>query len=370
VCAATIRNYRSVEITRAAAGWINAGNEVFMLTFTAPHEVGMALSPLLGMISAGFRSVIRGRRWRRLCDELGIKGTIRSLEITCGSHGWHPHLHVLLFIGGELDAVQLAAMHFYFKGTRTGDVETPGAWGRFVASVCRDCGKRKVRNVRAKDPCVCDGPAYKAPSYRHGVHIERCYTPEDAAAYICKTQETHKNVGVEVARPDMKSARGEHRVPFEILASAAEGNEADRRLWHEFEQATKAKKCITWSRGLRALVLPPVKRDGDDWLAELTDEEIAGLEPVFGDGQGDHVEPAGDPGSLEGDVVARVSPLAMRYGRFIPGFRVTALEAFEDGGIDHLAEVVKVLGFGVSWDCDGLVPLIVPQLRELRDRGG
>lgn len=373
VCAATIRNYRAVEVNRGAAAWINAGNEVYMLTFTARHVAVMALAGLLNLISAAFRSVIRGRPWRRLCGELGIAGHVRSLEVTqSGLNGWHPHLHVLLFVEGRLDGRGLAQLHRYFKGTRIGGVETPGAWGRFIQSVCQVCGKQKVRDVRAKDPCVCGGPVYDPPSYQHGVHIERCYSAEDAANYICKTQETHKNVGAEVTRADMKTARGEHRVPFQILASAAGGNEADLRLWHEFEQATKGRKCITWSRGLRDIVraVMPDLREPGPWLVdELTDEEVAALEPVFTDESGDHVEPGGslDPGW---DAVARVSPLAMRHARLIPEFRVTVLEAFEDGGIDHLAEVVTALGFEVRWDGDGSVPLIVPVLRELKDRGG
>ena len=39
-------------------------------------------------------------------DELGIVGTIRSLEVTCGPNGWHPHLHVLIFAGADVEWVQ------------------------------------------------------------------------------------------------------------------------------------------------------------------------------------------------------------------------------------------------------------------------
>jgi hypothetical protein len=398
-----------VEISQAAAAWIQADNEVYMLTFTARHVAVMALAALLNLISAAFRSVIRGRPWRRLCDELGIAGTIRSLEVTHGANGFHPHLHCLLFIEGTLDNAGLAKLDLYFKGQRAasvGEPDIPGAWGRFIESVCRDCGKQKPGEnacacdgpacsrlaglpepkparcdlhglksehcrscgKRKEDVCTCGGPVYEAPSYEHGVHIERCYTPEDAAKYICKTQESHKNVGSEMARSDMKTARGEHRVPFQILASAAEGNEADARLWHEFEAATKGKKCITWSRGLRDVIwcATPEPLEVGFSPVELTDEEIVALEPVdLDDDEIGHVPPRAIPDSPDDDVVARVSPLAMRHARLIPGFRMTVLEAFEAGGVDHLAEVVRDLGFEVRWDCDGLVPLIVPVLRAL-----
>ena len=205
----------------------------------------------------------------------------------------------------------------------------------------------------------------RPPDPVHGVKIERCYSGKGAAEYVCKTQEGH-SVGIEMGRADIKHARGEHRTPFQILASADDGSEDDLRLWHEFEVATKGRKAITWSHGLRDAVSEvwPDPLPGEDWLVDLTDEEIVTLEPTYSDESGDHVEPKCGPDS---DVVAEVSPLALRHARLIPEFRVIALEAFEDGGIDHLAEVVRSLGFEVAWDRDGLVPLIVPVLVACRD---
>jgi hypothetical protein len=358
VCAATIRNYRAVEVGQGAAAWIDAGNEVYMVTFTAPHEVGMALADLLDLISDGFRSMLSGRLWagtkeRRvparmgkrgvmlparyypakpgMRQKLGIAGTIRSLEVTYGPHGFHPHLHVLVAVRGEFDAARRAAFEVYFRDR----------WRRYIVS-----------------------QGYKPPSDLHGVKVERCYSGEGAADYVTKTQEGH-SVGIEMARADIKRARGEHRTPFEILASAATyTSEADVRLWHEFERATKGRKCITWSHGLRdaiAAVMPePVH--AEDWLVtDLTDEEIVALEPTFTDEDGnDHVEPRG---SADAETVAQVSSGAARRARSVPGFRVTILEAFEDGKLDGLADVLGSLGFELRWDRDPLVPAIVPLRR-------
>jgi hypothetical protein len=330
VDAAQIRNFRAVEISHATAIWIDAGNEAYMVTFTASHNLMMGLAALLTLISRAFSRVIAGRAWRDLKDGLGIVGTVRSLEVTHGGRGWHPHLHVLVYVEGALDACGLARFDAYFRQQ----------WRRFITATCQDCGQLKGRG---KDACTCGGPGYPPPSDQHGVKIERCYSGEGAAEYICKTQEGH-NLGAEMARADQKTARGEHRVPFQILASAAEGNERDLRLWHEFEQATKGRKCITWSNHLRDIIwaVAPVTEPDPDWLVELTDEDIVGLE------------------SMDGETVARVSRLAMRRGRSIPGFRVTLQEAFEDGGVDGLAATVRRLGFEVLWDRDPLIPLIVP----------
>ena len=69
-----------------------------MITFTAPHDMGMKLKPLLSAIADGFRTVISGRAWIKLRKRLAIIGTIRAMEVTYGEHGWHPDLHVLVDI--------------------------------------------------------------------------------------------------------------------------------------------------------------------------------------------------------------------------------------------------------------------------------
>ncbi len=343
MCGAKIRRGRSLEISQAAATWIDAGNEVYMITFTASHVSTMALAALLTLISAAFRSVISGRAWLGLKDELGIVGTIRSLEATHGANGWHPHLHVLVFVEGKLDARGLLKFHRYFRGQVVGGEEIPGRWGRFITSVCQGCGKRKMCSSRAKDSCACRGPAYKAPSYEHGVQIERCFSGSGAAEYICKTEITKRSPGNELARGDMKAGRGEHRVPFEILASAGEGNEDDLRLWREYEQATNGHQCITWSKDLRLIIQEsaPGRAQDEDWLAEMTDEELADLE-------------------VNGEPVARVDAEAMDQARSIPGFRLSIVEAYEDQGLDGLLAFAEAAGFEVV---SGTVPLIVLAVR-------
>lgn len=354
VCAATIRNYRAVEVGNGAATWIDAGNEVYMVTLTAPHDLGMKLDSLLDLISRSFSTVIGGGLWcgtperyvparmgKRgkmlparvyparpgIRDQLGIAGTVRSLEVTHGEHGWHPHLHVLVFVRGQLSASGLQKFDAHFRRQ----------WHKAIAA----------RHPRPPDPV-------------HGVKIERCYSGEGAADYVCKTQEGH-GVGIEMARGDIKRARGGHRTPFEILASAVTyDSEADVRLWHEFERATKGRKCITWSNGLRDAIadVAPELVLAEDWLVDdLTDEEIVALEPTFEDEYGNpHVEPAT---CADADTVATVSRAAARHARSVPGFRVTVLEAFEDGKHDGLADAVSALGFELAWGRDPLVPAIV-----------
>lgn len=325
VCGAKIRNYRSDEISRFCAAWIGKGNSVYMVTLTAPHDLAMRLALLLSMIANSYRSVISGRPWTRLKDALGIIGTIRALEVTCGCNGWHPHLHTLVFIEGQADA--LAPLHLYFADR----------WARFVTGTCRQCGKR----IRKKTGiCSCGGKGYRRPDPVHGVKVVKCYAPAEAGEYICKTQDG-KNPGHEMARSDMKSGTSEHRTPFEILADfMATGDKDHLNLWHEYEKATKGHQAITWSPALVKL-----RKDLLD-VDDKTDDEIVEQE-------------------VDGEPVADITKGAMRYMAKVPGLRTAILDAYELGGIGQVAEVGRDYGLLLV-----RMPDRLPRIYRMRGRQG
>ncbi len=301
VCQAKIRNGRAIEISEFTAEWIRRGGEVYMVTLTAPHDLGMALSLLMVLISNAFTSVIAGGAWVKLRDQLGIAGCIRALEVTYGENGWHPHLHVLVYCRDPLDAAGLAAFTLHFQRK----------WDRFVTKA-----------------------GYRAPSAQHGVRVERCYNGGGAADYICKTQDG-RNPGNEMARSDMKTSRDGHRMPFDILAAAGTGERAELELWWEYEQATFRRRCITWSPVLREL--------RQEWLnaEDKTDDELAAPE-------------------VDGEVVTQVTAGAIRRITCIPGLRARLLDAWETGGLDGLAAVAARHGFVLLPGLAGRPPVLCP----------
>ena len=126
VCSAKIRAGRAEEIAAGAASWDQAVNSVYMITLTAPHDMGMKLSALLPVIADSFRKVISGRAWLKVKAVAGVAGTIRSIEITHGANGWHPHLHVLVFCRGDPGAEGLAALGSVSARSGTGPSPGPG----------------------------------------------------------------------------------------------------------------------------------------------------------------------------------------------------------------------------------------------------
>lgn len=236
-CQGKILARRAEDASAAAAAWTDAGNTVYMLTVTMAHDDGMPLRALLPTVAGGWRFVQNGRAWRSLRAAFGVAHLIRSVEVTHGPNGWHPHLHVLLFLRGHQDANAMAALLVHVRAR----------WGDYL--------------VRA---------GYRRPHAVHGVTIAECHSAAEAGAYVAKTDD-HRAAGNELARGDLKQGKAGHRTPLEVLAGFRDtGDLADLGLWREYERATKGHQRLTWSRGARAELLPDV--------ADATDQEIAAEE--------------------------------------------------------------------------------------------
>jgi hypothetical protein len=311
VCSAKIRNQRAVEISGATARWHRAGNSVLMSTFTFPHDMGMPLKELLPVVADGFRALISGRAWAGtparhiperpskrggmlpakyypakpgLRDRLGIVGYIRSIEVTHGANGWHPHAHSLTYARGEMPAEDIVQLIVYQRKR----------WASWIT-----------------------GQGYRVPDAHHGVDVAMCYSAAEAGAYIAKTQDG-ASPGNELARSDLKQGRGGSRTPFEILDDFRwTGDAADLALWHEYERATKGHQCITWSKGLREILA----------VEERTDEEIAAEE-------------------TGGQDIAQISSAVWCRIVTIPGLDAAVLDAAEDAGLIGINQLLARHGIG------------------------
>lgn len=299
VCSSHIRAARAEEIAQAASVWVLAGNSVFLSAMTVPHDQGMPLGPLFDVISKGFTYVISGRPWRRLCKKLGIVGTIRAVEVTCGCAGWHPHSHSLIFAEGPVSAEALVTLTLYLRSR----------WAKYV--------------TRA---------GFRLPSWDHGVKVDICRSAEEAGAYVAKLQESGRSPGNEVARSDLKSGRNGHRTPFELLRDfRLYGDRADLELFREYQRVTKGRQCITWSAGLRKRLLAEVP--------ERSDEEIAAED-------------------IGGDKVLGFGPESWRQVVKVRGLSTRIQGAYDDGGLDAVADLLAAHGQAIV--PGELAPRVVP----------
>lgn len=242
VCAPKIKHGRAGEIEQGLRTHFERGGGAYFVTFTMRHRMGLRLALMLEVLSTCFTGLLRGRNWQDDRQAFGIVGTIRSLEFTHGDNGWHPHLHVLILTTAPLDPR--------------------------VAHVLRERLSLRWRRLL--------GYAGFEANDRNGTLMVPVLAEEAAmAAYLTKVYD-ERSIGLEVGRGDLKLARWGNRSPWAILADAVEnGDGDDLALWREYEQASRGRRAVQWSQGLRALLLPVEQ-------VEVTDEALA-EEAVGGD---------------------------------------------------------------------------------------
>lgn len=251
-CQRKVRQRRAVELDVAMRRWIADGGVCVFVTLTASHRPGERLRHVFDDVAAAFRGMLSGRWWKGFREDHDVAGFVRAREVTYGEAGWHPHIHAVLFVRrARVD-----------RAERIGQ-ELVSRWQAQVGKL----GRRAV--TAAQDVGVVDSvPA--------------------VAEYMCKVDPLSSSmpVALELARADLKTGKG--LAPLQIAARAVQafreafdalgrrarfaGSEWGR-LWLEFEKATKGRRAIEWSRGLR---------DELQLGEELTDEELA-QEDVDGD---------------------------------------------------------------------------------------
>jgi hypothetical protein len=240
VCNAKIAQRRMLETgVRIAAGF-SQGHAVAFLTHTTRHNAGDRLTWLLDGLNYGWGSMTSGRFRMRLTEEFGLIGYQRSLEITYGVNGWHPHYHSLWF--GAFHTVE--------------QVEDFG-YNMFAK---HEFGIRKAG---------LSGASQEANHWR-------LVTPNAAdidivAQYLQKMADPF-GIGFEMTTTQSKTARKRHstRPHWSLLPGAINGETPDIWLWHEFEKATRGRKQMVKSKHLD-------QKLGVE-LLEVTDEDLAAEE--------------------------------------------------------------------------------------------
>ena len=310
VCSAKIRNRRAEDISKAAANWTDEGNSVVAAAFTVPHNKGHRLKDTFEAVASSFRKIQQGKKWQDLRAELGIMGQIRAVEGTYGDNGWHPHIHALFFCSKRR---YVTSEETYV--TEKGKTRTRRTYGYDAGEIDQAGLVKLTLHLRKAWGDAIEAAGFDRPSEIHGVDVQLVASAEEAGAYLAKTQDG-KAVGNEVARGDMKEGRQGSRTPFQILDDFRwTGNDADLRLWHEWEQVTHGRRAIFWSDHLRALLLPEEDEE------EATDDEIAAEE-------------------VGGEDVAMIDKITWKGITARPGLACALLDRLESGGLDSVNELL------------------------------
>lgn len=235
VCAVKIQEKRRQEIALAIDYAYKNNLQPVLVTLTFPHEKTQKLSDLLKMQANALSRLRKNKSWDNFKNEIGYSGLIRSLELTHGVNGWHPHTHELWFVNKGINADEIKEF----------------VLDKWYSS----CIKAGLVSGEQKD---------MLNFYKHAVDIKGNCTTSD---YLAK-QDSSKNWGVdrEVAKASSKLGKKSGLHPFAFLTEEYKNT----RIWLEYSNAIKGKSQLFWSKGLKNKV----------GINEISDEEIAEEEEI------------------------------------------------------------------------------------------
>ena len=242
VCASRIQERRRPEVQQAIDWAKERGYLVVMVTFTFPHKSWQTLEELLTRQADAFKRLRKGRPWDTMKADRGFKGLIRSLEVTHGANGWHPHTHELWFLKGSAEGLQSLLAGLWVKA-------------------CVKAGLVAVNDEKLTE-------AFMA----HGVDVK---ADVDCGDYLAKQDDSRRwGFAEELSKATSKAGRAKGVHPHHFLVRKASG---DRAHFVEYVQAMKGRRQLFWSHGLKALV--GVDEVSDEVLADESQEpaELLGM---------------------------------------------------------------------------------------------
>lgn len=224
VCAAKIAERRRVELIGALRDHRAGGGGAYLMTLTVPHAINQPCRDVTDRLLDAYRRLGQGRvRWTSVVPD--YIGSIRALEVTHGAHGWHSHLHVLVFTSQAVS-------------------ELVGA-----QEILRDRWEHVTRLT-----------GFTGLSREHGLTLQG---GASAAEYVTKG---NWGAAEELTRAHSKLGGRGGRTPFQLLSDTGDGDERAGELFQEFAEAFRGRRQLVWSRGLR---------DQLGLNREQSDEELA-----------------------------------------------------------------------------------------------
>lgn len=234
VCAVKIQQRRRLELVQLV-GWTYAQElEPQMVTLTFPHTRFDSLGDLLSKQRAAFKRLRGGKVFAAFRQRWGYAGLVRSLELTHGANGWHPHTHELWLTRRLTESEQVLFRE-----------EIIALWIKACAAV----GLLDMADPQAlKAFCA------------HSVDVRFKVKDSD---YLAK-QDAAREWGVdrELASSSSKLGRLKGVHPHEFLVRQGKG---DSERYLEYVQGMRGARQLFWSHGLKGKV-------GVD---EVTDEALA-----------------------------------------------------------------------------------------------
>lgn len=255
VCSRKISEERRVELQKAVETAKKRGMGALMLTLTHSHGIKDKLKDNRDFMQKCWSRLTSGRWWAEMRDYFGIVGHVRSIEITHGEHGWHLHIHTLIFTDSH--DVDTELMESYFKSRWVGIVERAGGKATKANGATLSTHENKIAEYIAK--------------FGH--------MPNDENAERLASPGNTWNESHEIAKQVSKVARTESgRTPFQLLKDSNNGDNKSAALYVEYVKAMKHARQLVWSKGLKELLLDEEEKTDDEIANEPEIETVATID--------------------------------------------------------------------------------------------
>lgn len=262
VCAAKVQERRREEIAEAIAWAYKNGLQPVMVTLTFPHQHWQKLADLIEQQADALHRLRAGAPWSRFKISVGYTGLIRSLELTFGDSGWHPHTHEIWFVSPDAVADLSTAEASKHEATQRKKRKMPTDLDDVQDMRSRITERWKACCARA-GLLDLDDARQVAGFEAHAVDVKGWC---DASDYLAKQDDSrHWGVDREVAKASTKAGKAKGKHPFGLLAQASVGDKQSGARFIEYASVMRGKRQLFWSAGLKAKV----------GIGEATDEELA-----------------------------------------------------------------------------------------------
>lgn len=241
VCNSKINAVRRLELGVMVSAADALGMGMAFGAKTLRHTASHRLAELWPKQSELYNAVTVDKSVRRIRADLGFLGYTRAAEVTVGLNGWHPHLHPLYFFEKRVTQRQIDSLQ----------VAENSAW------------INKAGRLGLQAPLSDAQHLHVVTGSAAALSLGQYFTKNGT--------QTADSVAWELTSTQTKTGRRFAKTvsPWILLAGARTGDADALDLWQEYEKASKGKRALTYSRGLR-------RRFGLD--VEASDEDIAETE--------------------------------------------------------------------------------------------
>jgi hypothetical protein len=198
------------------------------------HSLDQPLTQLWNALSSAWHRLNNDRQVKALRASMGWVGSVRRVEVTHGRNGWHVHAHIL---------------ETWEKPSSTGQRLAEGVYGPlgFAQTYENACFKAWSSGLLAQ--------GLVAPRRAVGTDLrplDLSQSAREIARYVTSRATAQESVALELTDAvGGKLAKRGNRSPWQLLAASMAGDKEACRLWFAWEQGSKGRRALLWSKGIR-----------------------------------------------------------------------------------------------------------------------